>query len=652
MSVLFGASKGLIKKYGDGKNMYVARTDASEDFFVDSIKPHVIFICGARGSGKSYTMGVLVEELAYKNDAVASIVVDPIGVFWSMKKANKSEREKESLEKWNLEPRGFDNIRVLVPIGAKKLPPQSFQGYFSLEPSELTASDWTFTFGLERFSPAGLLIDNAIQKLGDSFDIDDLVHIIETDEDFQSKERGFSRQTRRGLISRFESAKFWGIFGKKPTPLEHIAQCGKVTVLDISFLEEAVAAMVVGIIARKSLDRRKIESRKEALGQPSNFPPIWLFIDEAHIMVPKDRKTAASDSIIEYVKQGRKPGCSIVLATQQPSSINSEVLSQLDMMFVHQLVFEDDIKAVRKRMPAALPKEWNVNFIRKLKIGEALVGDRETTGVALIKTRPRMSQHEGRSTLALEKLTPILEVKDPIIKTDEIEELEKQSEFKKAKKKVRGKRISSLRSKLDLEDIEELLSKKTGFALFKRKEKYDVKMKVYWPFWLVKGMGLEGSIEFLFDGIFGEIEGSKGLQRLIELNPLAARIMNGPGTLEVISKRCGADSRMVKLQLNRLVNFGLVKVSGKVDKKYIPKLAFPSKLKQFTRKVIDVVPEGRIMKPIFDPDRKLCKLLGIKLIEKELIYIPFALFRTVKKQQIWVNLATGEMEQRRIKLKI
>ena len=93
-------------------------------------------------------------------------------------------------------------------------------------------------------------------------------------------------------------------------------------------------------------------------------------------------------------------------------------------------------------------------------------------------------------------------------------------------------------------------------------------------------------------------------------------------------------------------------MSGKVDKKYTPKLKFPKKLIEFHRSVKNSTPEGRIMKPVFDPDKKLFKLLGIKPLEKNLIYIPFALFRTEKKQQIWINLLTGETEERRIRLRI
>ncbi|MBR9680678.1 MAG: ATP-binding protein [Candidatus Altiarchaeota archaeon] len=656
MSLIFGASPSLIKKFGTKKAMYLGRTETdNQDFFVDSIKPHVIFICGARGSGKSYTMGIIVEELAHKNDALASIVIDPIGVFWSMKHENKVEKELELLESWGLKSRGFDNIKVLVPIGAKKLPTKTFDGYLSIHPSELSATDWAFSFDLDRFSPAGLLIDNAIQKAGENYTIDDLVRVVSSDPDLQSKERGFSKQTRRGIISRLESAKYWGIFSDKATPLEKIAVPGSVSVIDVSFLEEPVAALIVGIIARKTLERRKLESRKEALGEPTTFPPVWLFIDEAHVMIPKDRKTAASDSIIEYVKQGRKPGCSIVLATQQPSAINSNVLSQLDLMFVHQLVFADDIKAVSKRIPAAMPKEWDVNFIRKLKTGQAVVGDRETTQTTLMTSRIRMSQHEGRSKLAVDKPQVVLQIDDPT--PEEIGEMTPGEETPTKKtevieEKAGGRKIPSVKPIMELEDAEKLARKHLKKLLFIETEKFDVKMKIHWPFWVVRGVGLDGEVEFLFDGILGEIQGSKGLQRMLDLNPLSARIVSKGGTLDEISKRCEADPKMVKLQLNRLTNLGLIRVKGKKEKKYTPRLEFPEKLPEFDGAIRDVTPEGRIMKPVFIPDKKLFKILGVKPTEKTLIYMPYALFRTDSKKQIWVNLSTRKFEKRKLRLKI
>ena len=89
----------------------------------------------------------------------------------------------------------------------------------------------------------------------------------------------------------------------------------------------------------------------------------------------------------------------MVLATQQPSAINSKVLSQLDIFLSHKLVFNDDIHAVQKRMPAIIPERYkDPNFIKTIPVGVALTGDRgeETKRAFILKIKPRLSQHEGR----------------------------------------------------------------------------------------------------------------------------------------------------------------------------------------------------------------------------------------------------------------
>ena len=64
------------------------------EVYLDALKPHAILICGKRGYGKSYTMGVLIEEFSRlpfsvrKNFCV--IVLDTMGIFSCMQ--NPSER--------------------------------------------------------------------------------------------------------------------------------------------------------------------------------------------------------------------------------------------------------------------------------------------------------------------------------------------------------------------------------------------------------------------------------------------------------------------------------------------------------------------------------------------------------------------------------
>jgi len=426
-----GRKKSVLGKYGEEAGLFVGRVHEKDkdgtDVYLDGLNPHVVFVCGARGSGKSYVLGVIAEEMALKNKNVGIVVVDPIGVFWSMKHPNKEEKELEALTRWGLLPRGLDNIKVFIPVGMKdSVPKSTYDAVFSIQPSLLTAEDWCLTFGIDRFSPTGLLMEKGIAKVKsgysstegkevrgkeNTFSLDDLSKCFEFDAELNDREKGYKADSIRALVSRFDAAKHWGIFDEKGTSLGLLSRAGQMTILDTSFLEDNVSALVVGILSRRILAARKLGTRREAAGKFTdeadmedlvelNIPPTWLFIDEAHTLIPGgNQKTPASSALVEYVKQGRRPGCSLVFATQQPSAIDSRVLSQLDVIMAHKLVFDDDIKAIYKRTPTIVPGAYRrSNFIKTMPVGIALTGDRsETTSRAFVMSiRPRMSQHEGR----------------------------------------------------------------------------------------------------------------------------------------------------------------------------------------------------------------------------------------------------------------
>ncbi len=468
-----GRKKSVLAQYGEEGGLYVGRVKEKDkegtDVYLDGLNPHVVFVCGARGSGKSYVLCVVAEELAIKNKNVGIVVVDPIGVFWSMKHPNKEAKELELLAKWDMMPRGLDNIKVFIPVGMKdSVPKSTYDAVFSIQPSLLTAEDWCLTFGIDRFSPTGLLMEKGIAKVKsgytsidgtreirgkqNTFSLNDLVKCFEDDAELNDKEKGYKADSIRALVSRFDAAKNWGIFDDKGTSLGLLSRAGQMTILDTSFLDDSVSALVVGIFARRILAARKLGTRREAAGQfeteaditelvELNIPPTWLFIDEAHTLIPGgNAKTPASSALVEYVKQGRRPGCSLVFATQQPSAIDSRVLSQLDVIMAHKLVFDDDIKAIYKRTPTIVPGAYRKsNFIKTLPVGTALTGDRsETTSRAFVMNiRPRMSQHEGRDAetvevkqemdtdkvenLAVNIVKRQLE-KDPSIRTESVQE--------------------------------------------------------------------------------------------------------------------------------------------------------------------------------------------------------------------------------------
>lgn len=434
--VFIGRKKSVLKQYGEESALFIGRVQEEDLYhkqvYLDGLNPHVVFVCGARGSGKSYVLGVLAEELAIKNKNVGIVVVDPIGVFWSMKHPNKENKELELLADWEIMPRGLDNVKVFIPVGMKgSVPKSTYDSTFSIQPALLNAEDWCLTFGIDRFSPTGLLMEKGISKvkLGyttqegkvvrgkeNTFSLEDLIACFSDDAELNNREKGYKTDSIRALVSRFDASKNWGIFDEKGTPLSQLSRAGQMAILDTSFLEDNVSALVIGIIARRLLSARKISTRREAAGKFSettmedlvelNVPPTWLFIDEAHTLIPGgNQKTPASSALVEYVKQGRRPGLSLVFATQQPSAIDTRVLSQLDIIMSHKLVFDDDVKAIWKRTPTRIPNQYKKpNFIKTLPVGTALTGDsQETTSRAFIMNiRPRMSQHEGRTAETVE----------------------------------------------------------------------------------------------------------------------------------------------------------------------------------------------------------------------------------------------------------
>ncbi|MBI1973442.1 DUF853 family protein [Candidatus Micrarchaeota archaeon] len=421
-NLFIGRKKSVHREFGREGALLIGRSaDAAgvgKHVFLDSISPHVVFICGSRGTGKSFSAGVIAEELVLRNPNVACIVVDPVGIFWSLRYPNKEDAELRKLEEWGLDPSGIEKTSVFIPEGQRtRVPKETFDRTFSLRASELTVDDWCLTFGIDRFSPIGLLLDKVVEKTRErrkNYGLEDMLYTIEKDKDFSSRERGFKQDTRRALASRLDAARSWGVLSRDGTPLAEVCKPGFVSVMDISFLEENVASLVIGMLARKILAARKLVTRKEAAGSAEeekdveevldvDIPPTWLIIDEAHTLIPSGgRKTAATDALIEYVKQGRRPGCSLVFATQQPSAIDSRVMSQLDLILCHKLVFDEDLHAVMKRMPTLVPPEYEKSrFLKTLPIGIALVGDRsESTSRAFcLEVRPRYSQHEGREAV-------------------------------------------------------------------------------------------------------------------------------------------------------------------------------------------------------------------------------------------------------------
>ena len=87
-------------------------------------------------------------------------------------------------------------------------------------------------------------------------------------------------------------------------------------------------------------------SEKDSSKKKQDMPMVWLVIDEAHEFLPVKGKTLATDPLITILREGRQPGISMVMATQQPGKIHTDAMTQSDIVISHRVTAKLDVDAL------------------------------------------------------------------------------------------------------------------------------------------------------------------------------------------------------------------------------------------------------------------------------------------------------------------
>lgn len=400
-------------------------TSLSNPIYLDVAGAHVMFICGKRGGGKSYTMGGIAEGMADLPDDVrmnlSFIFLDTMGVYWTMKYPNK--KDEDLLAQWGMKPKGLD-IVIYTPVSYYKQYKEEgipTDRPFSIKPSELDAMDWCSAFDLNPNEPMGILIERVVHQLRKTkgeFDIDDMVQAVQ--QDIRSEQKA-----KDALENRLRSTESWGVFDIKGTPLKELAAPGQVTVLDVSCYATMpggwkIKYLIVGLVAQKLFLQRMTARKKEeyeivhstmdyfstedVAKKKQEMPLVWLVIDEAHEFLPKAEEdaNAATMPLITIMREGRQPGISLILATQQPGKIHTDVMTQSDIVLSHRITARMDVDALglltQSYMREGLTQA--VDQLPRVK-GAGVIFDDSNEKLYPMRVRPRFTWHGGESPSAV-----------------------------------------------------------------------------------------------------------------------------------------------------------------------------------------------------------------------------------------------------------
>ncbi|WP_392543762.1 ATP-binding protein [Oryzobacter telluris] len=410
-------------------------------------REHVLAIVGKRGSGKSFTLGVLLEGLcaSRRESSIsastkerATLLFDTLNIFQWMTAPVTADspsahvaQQRVDLSRWNLEAEELD-VDLWVPAGfedqvtGRALP-------FRIRTWEMQASDWAALLKVDATQDVmGQLITATVERVRSKgwtradgsavapqaeYTIGALLDCLSEDSMISTD---FAPSTIRAVRQRLSAYDASPLFGSDGTSLAELLRPGRLSVLLLSGVPDDVRAVVVYLTLRKLMQARaraSEASKSLELGFATDRderircetilaeapPKTWVVIDEAQNVFPAERATAASETLLKFVREGRNFGLSLAFTTQQPTALDARVMAQVDTFIVHTLTVDRDIKSVTQNLKSREPNRLALSGrpitlsegVRDLAIGQAMLSSTDATRSMFLDIRPRVSVHGG-----------------------------------------------------------------------------------------------------------------------------------------------------------------------------------------------------------------------------------------------------------------
>lgn len=399
------------------------RSYLGADAWLDTTFPHVIYITGTRGSGKSFDLGVLVEGISQLASVspiqnavkpITSIIIDTQSQFWTLGYAPReaipaNKAQLDELKRWNLAPNNLSTAKVFAPPGTTRF--LGTEETLQIRPKDVRAEEWCALLDQEVYSPQGHIVSATLEALGDTdYEITDILNYIGDDSNWPT----VAEASRNAITYKLDDYRRTNLFSANGLRVKDFLEDGTCNILSLRELRNEDKSLITAVIARSLFDilgkhhnKKKTASFFQKPFESDGTPDrVWLVIDEAHVVAPRDQISPARSALVEYVKRGRDAGLSLVLATQQPSALDDRILSQVNVTFNHRLSFQSDINAAVNRIPTKSIKSMKFSgtnltdfgdMVRVLDAGQCFLGDQASSRTVLVQIRPRVTAHGGYS---------------------------------------------------------------------------------------------------------------------------------------------------------------------------------------------------------------------------------------------------------------
>jgi len=354
----------------------------------DVVSTHLA-VLASTGAGKSYTAGVLVEELMRPYNRAAVLIVDPHG-------------EYQTLQSIHGDPAfsGSDGYQPEVKV----ITPENINVRFST----LTEADVKYLLP-EGTSDKMLhylhLAFNSLMERKDTerqlwgyHDLRDAVTEQKYGND-DKKDSGGNVSSIEGLLWRMDSRfdRKGGIFSDTDhIALQELFKPGRCTVLQLSDIEQNEQQVIVGTLLRR-VNKARVATVRGEVSAGENFLdyPVFVLLEESHRFAPAGASVVSTNILKQILSEGRKFGVGIGMITQRPGKLDQDVLSQCMTQIIMRIVNPIDQDTVAKTVEGA--GRAMLAELPALTKGQAVISGVGVNTPVMCRIRSRLTKHGGET---------------------------------------------------------------------------------------------------------------------------------------------------------------------------------------------------------------------------------------------------------------
>lgn len=344
--------------------------------------PH-IGIFGGSGSGKSFGLRVLLEELMKKK--IPTIVLDP---HYEMEFGDSSNYDFK--DKYNKFMVGRDIGVQFSEINGMELKIMLSAVSDLTESMEATVDIIHRKGGTAEGLEA--LIDNlieaidlgrdSIQKEIEMASGEELSHYVHLEDLLNKYERKVNIMSLRGIGWRLKQLINQGIFNRNIDLLLNSLMEGKLVVVQGS--TKLINTFSTYLLNKTYRLRRDYKDSLSVGGNADYFVPFIIVTDEAHNFAPKAIPSPTKSVLREISQEGRKYGVFLVLATQRPTLLDETITAQLNTKFIFRTVRAQDIDTIRSETDLSPEESKRLPY---LTTGDVFVSSAELGRTQYVRIR-------------------------------------------------------------------------------------------------------------------------------------------------------------------------------------------------------------------------------------------------------------------------